>query len=160
MADNVAITAGAGTSIATDDVGGVHYQVVKLAVGDGSSTAVSASAPFPTQRGNVSAKHFVAAASDNATSVKASAGTLRGFHLYNDAQYPVYLKFHNTAGSPTAGSGVVRTFGIQAGTSVDFTFPGGLAFATGIAFTLVTDMADAGTTATAAEDAVGEIFYE
>lgn len=32
MADNVAITAGAGTTVATDDVSGVHYQRVKLAV--------------------------------------------------------------------------------------------------------------------------------
>lgn len=30
MADNVAITAGSGTTIATDDVSGVHYQKVKL----------------------------------------------------------------------------------------------------------------------------------
>lgn len=30
MADHVTITAGSGTSIATDDVGGVHYQRVKL----------------------------------------------------------------------------------------------------------------------------------
>jgi len=33
MADNVAITAGVGTSIATDDVSGVHYQINKLAIG-------------------------------------------------------------------------------------------------------------------------------
>lgn len=33
MADNVAITAGAGTSIASDDIGGVQYQRVKLALG-------------------------------------------------------------------------------------------------------------------------------
>lgn len=33
MADNVAITAGAGTNIATDDVSGAHFQKVKLAVG-------------------------------------------------------------------------------------------------------------------------------
>ena len=33
MADNVAITAGSGTSVATDDVGGVHYQKIKLAIG-------------------------------------------------------------------------------------------------------------------------------
>lgn len=39
MADTVAITAGSGTSIATDDVGGVHYQRVKRSVGgDGSAT--------------------------------------------------------------------------------------------------------------------------
>lgn len=30
MADNVAITAGSGTSIATDDVSGVHYQKIKV----------------------------------------------------------------------------------------------------------------------------------
>lgn len=40
MADNVAITAGAGTSVATDDIGGVQFQRVKLAVGpDGTHTA-------------------------------------------------------------------------------------------------------------------------
>lgn len=40
MADNVSITAGAGTSIATDDIGGVQFQRVKLAVGpDGTHTA-------------------------------------------------------------------------------------------------------------------------
>lgn len=39
MADNVPITAGAGTNIATDDIGGVQYQRVKLSLGaDGSAT--------------------------------------------------------------------------------------------------------------------------
>lgn len=33
MADNVAVTAGVGTSIATDDVSSVHYQINKLAIG-------------------------------------------------------------------------------------------------------------------------------
>jgi hypothetical protein len=33
MADNVAITAGAGTNIATDDVASVHYQVMKIGLG-------------------------------------------------------------------------------------------------------------------------------
>jgi hypothetical protein len=48
MADNVAITAGAGTTIATDDVGGVQYQRVKIGVGaDGSATDVSSAAPLP-----------------------------------------------------------------------------------------------------------------
>jgi hypothetical protein len=48
MADNVAITAGSGTSIATDDIGGAHYQRVKPAFGvDGSAVDVSASNPLP-----------------------------------------------------------------------------------------------------------------
>lgn len=39
MADNVAITAGSGTAIATDDVSAVHYQRVKLVDGTLDSTA-------------------------------------------------------------------------------------------------------------------------
>jgi hypothetical protein len=48
MADNVAITAGSGTSIATDDVGGVQYQRVKVAWGaDGSASDASNATPLP-----------------------------------------------------------------------------------------------------------------
>jgi hypothetical protein len=48
MADNVAISPGAGVSIATDDIGGVQYQRVKLTFGvDGTATDVSASNPAP-----------------------------------------------------------------------------------------------------------------
>jgi len=43
MPDNVDITSGVGTSVATDDVGGVHYQKIKLdAGGDGASVPVVA----------------------------------------------------------------------------------------------------------------------
>lgn len=40
MADNVAITAGTGTTIATDDAGGAQYQKVKLVDGTADSTTV------------------------------------------------------------------------------------------------------------------------
>jgi hypothetical protein len=39
MADNIAITAGLGTTVKTDDVAGVHYQQVKLADGTLGATA-------------------------------------------------------------------------------------------------------------------------
>jgi hypothetical protein len=42
MADNVSISAGVGTSIATDDVSGIHYQRVKLVNG-----ALDAADPIP-----------------------------------------------------------------------------------------------------------------
>lgn len=46
MANNVPISAGQGTNIATDDVSGVHYQVVKLADGtEDSASRVTAGAP-------------------------------------------------------------------------------------------------------------------
>jgi hypothetical protein len=39
MADNIAISAGTGTSVATDDVSGVHFQKVKIDLGgDGASS--------------------------------------------------------------------------------------------------------------------------
>lgn len=48
MADNVAITAGAGTTIAADDIGGVQYQRVKNTYGaDGVATDVSRTTPMP-----------------------------------------------------------------------------------------------------------------
>jgi hypothetical protein len=46
MADNVAITAGTGTSIATDDVSSVHFQKVKLDLGaDGATDPVIGAIP-------------------------------------------------------------------------------------------------------------------
>lgn len=49
MADNVPITAGSGTTIATDDIGGVHHQLVKVEFGAAdSATQVSAANPLPT----------------------------------------------------------------------------------------------------------------
>jgi hypothetical protein len=45
LADNVAITAGSGTTIATDDVSTVHFQKVKLDVGgDGASVPIAQAA--------------------------------------------------------------------------------------------------------------------
>lgn len=54
MADNVAITEGTGTSIATDDIGGVQFQRVKVTYGDdGSATDVSSSNRLPVDTGTV-----------------------------------------------------------------------------------------------------------
>ena len=48
ISDNVAITSGSGTSIATDQNGSDHVQIMKVTYGaDGSFTLVSPSNPFP-----------------------------------------------------------------------------------------------------------------
>lgn len=52
MSDNVSITAGSGTSIATDDIGGVQYQRIKTTWGpDGTAndTDVASGKPLPVQ---------------------------------------------------------------------------------------------------------------
>jgi len=48
MADNLAYTPGSGATVATDDIGGAHYQRIKLAAGaDGTAVDVSDAAPLP-----------------------------------------------------------------------------------------------------------------
>jgi hypothetical protein len=56
MADNVAITAGSGTTIAADDIGGALHQRVKISQGaDGSGTDVSSAAPLQVTLANTGA---------------------------------------------------------------------------------------------------------
>jgi hypothetical protein len=56
MADNIAITAGTGTTIAADDIGGVLHQRVKISQGaDGAATDVSSAAPLEVTLANTAA---------------------------------------------------------------------------------------------------------
>ena len=49
MADNVSITAGSGTPVAADDIGGIYYQRAKMVWGaDGTANDVSTTNPVPT----------------------------------------------------------------------------------------------------------------
>ncbi len=59
--------------------------------------------------------HVVAAGSTNAANIKAAPGQVYGWNIYNNAGYPIYVKLHNTAGTPTPGSGVIQTIAVQAG---------------------------------------------
>lgn len=51
-------------------------------------------------------------------SVKASAGNLYGMVLGNGGTVPCYLQVVNTAGTPTAGTSVVDSYMVQAGTTL------------------------------------------
>lgn len=64
MADNVAITAGAGTTIAADDIAGVQYQRTKVTWGDdGTANDASATNPLPvTAPAATRTTHSIAAA--------------------------------------------------------------------------------------------------
>lgn len=139
-------------------------RALSVQVVDASGTQVTAfggSATIaPATSGGLLRFHLVAASSTNATNIKASAGQLYAAHVFNAATYPIFVKFHNTAGTPTAGSGVVRTIGVQAGTQRDVSLADlGSAFSTGIGITIVKDIADAGTTAVAASDCVVDVDY-
>lgn len=163
MADNTTYTPGAGATIAADDVGGALVQRIKPQWGpDGSATDPdhAVGKGLPIQTAPISHAHLVTAANTNPTVVKGSAGKLRSVHVFNVADYPIYVKFHDSASSPTAGVGVVMTVGVQAGRERDFRLPGARSFTTGIAMTVVKGMADSDNTAVAANDAHIEVAYE
>lgn len=53
MPDNLGYTPGSGATVATDEVGGVHYQVIKPAFGaDNEAQLVSEAAPLPVADAN------------------------------------------------------------------------------------------------------------
>ncbi len=117
----------------------------------------------PATSGGLSKFHLVGAATDNATNVKASAGQVYSITAFNVAATPRYLKFHNTAGTPTAGSGVTDTFlipGNTAGAGVVLNIDKGIAFSTGIGISIVTGIADANTTAIGASEVVVNVYYK
>jgi hypothetical protein len=138
------------------DPTGTTTQPVSIASGSIGNTGFNVT---PATSGGLSDYHVVSAASTNTANVKASAGQLYGFDIFNNANYPIYVKLHNTAGTPTAGSGVVQTIGVQAGSGKSWSSDIGRAFSTGIGISIVKDIADAGTTAVAASDCVVDLFY-
>lgn len=109
--------------------------------------------------GAASRTHLVAAATTNATVVKAAAGRLLGWSVANTTAAWLYIKLHNQATAPTAGTGVVQTIAIPPNGLSQLMIEGGIGFATGIAYTTVTGSADADTTAVTAGAIVGDLFF-
>jgi hypothetical protein len=188
MADNVAVTAGSGTTIAADEVadgtlGTVKVQYVKImdatldgttkaAVGaNGLAVDVKAVAAGTNTIGGVIVKptataggHTLsrvnAAASTNATSLKASAGNLLRISVFNVAAYSVFLKLYNKASAPTVGTDTpTRTIPIPTGTGFAEDYIYGAPFGTGIAYAITKLQADSDTTAVVAGDLTGEISW-
>lgn len=100
MADNIPITAGSGTTVATDDVGGVHYQLVKLAYGalDSATLATSATplpvAPVPAN---------VVSTANSTTSVLAGGATFTGTSEDVSNYAIIYLTVFASHASATDG---------------------------------------------------------
>lgn len=102
----------------------------------------------------------IAAASTNATSTKATAGRVVAYDFHNNAAAARYVKFYNKATAPVVGTDVpTKVVALPAGGSKTISIPGGIAFATGIAYAIVTGAADADATAVAANDVVGGFEY-
>lgn len=128
-------------------------------------TAVSSSNPLyvtmaSSASGGDTTFHLVSAATTNATNIKASAGKVTGWYIYNSNASARKVAFHNTAGTPTAGSSVVSAIVIPGLAAANVSFPDGIDFSTGIAITTVTELTDAGNTAVALNDLIINIYYK
>jgi hypothetical protein len=109
---------------------------------------------------NLSSQTIVSAASTNPISIKASAGKVTGWYIYNSNGSARKVAFHNTAGTPTAGASVYLSLVIPALSAANVSFPDGIDFSTGIAITTVTGLANNDATAVALNDLVINIFYK
>ena len=100
------------------------------------------------------ASNINSAATTNATSVKASAGTVYSVTASNINAAIRYLKFYNKASAPTVGTDVpVITIPIPAGGAINIPFgTTGHRFATGIALAITTGAADSDTGAVEANE--------
>lgn len=93
-------------------------------------------------------------------SVKASAGQVYGWYLYNNAATTRYIKFYNKATAPTVGTDTpVLTIAIPAGSAANVEYNVGIAFDTGIGVGATTGVADNNTGAPDANDCVVNVFY-
>jgi hypothetical protein len=109
--------------------------------------------------GGASAR-VLSAASTNATSTKAATGTLFDVELVNTNAAARYFKFYNKASAPVVGTDIpVLTIALPPNVPVNFQFPIGKLFATGIAWAITTGVADSDTGAVGAGDVTGAFTY-
>ena len=109
---------------------------------------------------NLIQTRVVAAATTNATSLKASAGNIAAIDLFNVAAYMVFLKLYNKASAPTVGTDTpVWTIPIPASGGFSIDFSQGEYFSTGIAFAITKLQADSDTTVLVAGDVTGRIKW-
>lgn len=119
MANDVAITAGVGTAVATDEIGGRHYQIVKQAYGiEDSATMVSPATPFPVLPGLKLTEQYTrlalsfAGAGDNAIVAAVAAQFVRIYGIMFTCAGSVSVKLGE--GGPTYWTGAM-TFGAGGG---------------------------------------------
>jgi hypothetical protein len=163
----------AGTALTENDAAAARVDakraqvlVVEDATTRGQRQSVNTSGganvtPMPHTAGGVSNARIHAAASTNATNVKASAGQLYGWALFNTTAAIKYVKLYNSASAPTAGSGTpFLTIMLPAGSGTNVEFTMGVPMGTGIGYTIVTGAADTDATAVAANDVTGVLLYK
>lgn len=107
--------------------------------------------------------HALSAASNNATSVKASAGQVYGITISNTNAAARFFKLYNKASAPapaTDNALIVLTIQIPPNATVVHAFPEGMVFSTGIAFAAVVNISDTDNTSIGASDLSMDLRYK
>jgi hypothetical protein len=158
MADNYDIldANGAVVTVGADEVSAVKYSRVKPVVGaDGAQRdVVGAATPYK----------LTSALSNNAQSIKASAGYVHSINAANVNAAVRYLKLYNKASAPapaTDNALLIAVIPLPAnGLPVAIAYGDHpLYFSTGIAMAIVTDASDTGNTSTAASEQFVTVGY-
>ena len=112
--------------------------------GNTANTTPWLTTPTPATSGGLSIYRTIDL-DESEEEVKASAGQLFGWYLYNAAASARYLKFYNaTAANVTVGSTTpVLTIPVAAGAAANVEFSNGIAFGTAISVAVTTGLADA-----------------
>jgi hypothetical protein len=103
---------------------------------------------------------IVSASGSNATVIKNSPGKVTGWYIYNSNVNARKVAFHNTAGTPTAGSGVYLSIVIPGLAATNVSFPSGINFSSGIGITTVTGLPNTDSNGVGLNDLVINIFWK
>lgn len=151
--------ASSGVAAASDPALVVTLRDVNANVQSGAPVTIIAQTPTATANG-ATASRINAAASTNATNLKASAGQLYTLDFFNVAAYNVFFKLYNKASAPTVGTDTpIATIPVQAGGGFSKTWPMGLTFSTGISYAITKLQADSDTTVVVAGDLTGNTTW-
>ncbi len=121
MTDNVAITAGSGTSIASDDIGGAHYQRVKVTWGpDGTANDADTATgkAIPVQVRSATGLVPIGEPTD-AKSTATDTTSVSGISLWKQISASVQAAASSLAGTITVGTHAVTASGNFASTVAD-----------------------------------------
>lgn len=100
-----------------------------------------------------------AAANQDATLVKSSAGNLADIVLINRAAAERFIKFYDKATAPTSADAPAFTIALKAGEPFSINLSAPIRFAAGIGYRITTAVADADATAATAEDVHGFLLF-
>lgn len=116
----------------------------------------------PSTSGGSSTFHVISAASNNATSIKASAGQIYGWEIYNTNAAVRYVKLYNKASAPAPASDnalLKMVIGVPPSGRAFYYSDNGIACSSGIGLAAVTGISDTDNTSVGASDLSITIEY-